>query len=98
MRKEPNGVGSATLMEMGEGLFTDALKGLRFHILWVGSETRDLGEIPAELKSEVLFKNLPAEYWYQMEVSSSDVPITDSLEIHILSPAGNQLGCISGHL
>ena len=99
IKREPNGLGSTTfIVMMGEGLFTDALKGLRFHLLWVGSETRDLGEIPAELKSEVLFKNLPAEYWYQMEVSSSDVPITVSLEIHILSPAGNQLGCISGHL
>jgi len=101
IRKEPNGVESPTSPlwgMMGGWRFTEALKGLRFHIVWVGSETRDLGEIPAELKSELVSKKAPPENWYQMEVPANGVPIADSMEIHILSPAGNQLGCISRHL
>jgi hypothetical protein len=98
IRKEPHWVGSTSSTVMGGWRFTDALKGLRFHILWAGSDSRDLGDVPAELKSQVWVKSFPPENWYEMEIPAQDVPITDSLEIHILSAAGTQLGCISGHL
>jgi hypothetical protein len=98
IRKEPHWMGSSSSMVMGGWRFTDALRGLRFRLNWGGSESRDLGEVPAELKSQVLVKNFPPENWYEMEVPAQDVPITDSLEIHILSAAGSQIGCISGHI
>jgi len=97
-RVNPRWIRSTSTSMMGRGRFTDSLKNLRFHVLWVGPDSRDLGEIPAKLETFSESKKLPPDAWYQMEIPAQDVPITDSLEIHILSAAGIQLGCISGHL
>jgi hypothetical protein len=83
---------------MGGNRFPDSLKGLRFHITWVGAETRDLGEVPADLKTRPGPHGLPSDSWYEMEIPAQDVPISDTLEIHILSAAGDHLGCLCGHL
>ena len=83
---------------MGGNRFTESLKGLRFHINWVGPETRDLGEVPAELRTHAGAHGLPPDNEYQMEIPAQDVPISDTLEIHILSAAGDHLGCVCGHL
>ncbi len=79
-------------------LHPEWLQTLRFRIKWVGSETRDLGEVPSELNQEPLPELAPPHQWYQLEIPAQDVPISDSLEVHILSPVGSQLGCFSGHL
>jgi hypothetical protein len=97
-RKEPRWVGSNSSMIIGGWRFTDALKDLRFHILWVGSDSRDLGEVPAELKTSSFAKGFPLEGAYTMKVPADNVPITDSLEVHILSSSGTQLGCIRGQI
>lgn len=83
---------------MGGSRFTDSLKGLRFHITWVGSDTHDLGEVPADLKTRPGPHGLPSDNWYEMQIPAQDVPISDTLEIHILSAAGDHLGCVCGHL
>jgi hypothetical protein len=57
-----------------------------------------MGEVPADLETYPVAKGQVLEGRYNMEVPVSDVPITDSLEIHILSPDGTQLGCINGHI
>lgn len=86
---------------LGGWRFTDDLRGMRFHIAWRGSQTHDLGEVPAELKSYTYSptkKLTYTEYWYEMEIPASDAPITNSLEIHVLSPSGMQFGCVNGSL
>jgi hypothetical protein len=83
---------------MGGGQFKDSLKGLRFHMTWVGAETRDLGEVPAEFKTQPRPHGLPSDNGYQMEIPARDVPISDTLQIQILSATGDQLGCVCGHL
>lgn len=98
IRKGTHWMGSTANLEMGGWRFTDALKDLRFHILWVGAETRDLGEISATLKTDSYRPGFPLEGAYTMDVPADNVPITDSLEVHILSSAGVQLGCIAGHI
>jgi hypothetical protein len=98
IRKEPHWMGSSASMVTGGWRFTDALKDMRFHVLWAGSKPRDLGEIPATLETSSYRKGFPLEGAYTMDVPAEDIPITDNLEVHILSPAGVQLGCMSGHL
>lgn len=86
---------------MGGWRFTDDLRGLRFHLIWKGPVTRDLGEVPAELKSYTYSptkKMTLTEYWYEMEIPARDIPISDSLEVHILSVSGMQFGCVNGSL
>ena len=98
MRKEPHRVASSSPTGRGGWQFTDALLGLRFHLQWVGTENRDLGEIKAKLETYSSAPGIPLEGSYKIEVPADNVPIADSLEVHILSPAGVQLGCIRGHL
>jgi hypothetical protein len=94
----PHSMIGMTPNSMGGWRFTDALRGLRVHLLWIGPVTRDMGEVPADLETYPVAKGQVLEGRYNMEVPVSDVPITDSLEIHILSPDGTQLGCINGHI
>lgn len=74
------------------------MRDVRFELVWKGSKRRELGEVPAELKTEPFTELGPAEQFFRMQVSSKDVPLTDSLEIHVLSRTGKQLACIQGHL
>jgi hypothetical protein len=78
--------------------FPEWLRTLRFRIKWVGSETRDLGEVPSEFRQAAWPELAPSDKWFVMKIPAQDVPLTDSLEVHILSAEGNQLGCISGHI
>jgi len=71
---------------------------LRFHIKWTGSSIRDLGEVPSELLSEPWPELRRPVKWYRLQIPSKGVPITDNLEIRILNNAGDQIGCISGHI
>jgi hypothetical protein len=57
-----------------------------------------LGEVPSELRQAVWPELTPADKWYGMKIPAQDVPLTDRLEVHILTAEGNQLGCISGHI
>jgi hypothetical protein len=100
VRRHPRYLFSTMQRAMGWGdpRLPDWLLTLRFHIKWVGSEFRDLGEIPSELRQEPWPELRVPQQWYRMEVSAQNVPLTDSLEIHILSAAGTQIGCISGHI
>ena len=74
------------------------LLGLRFRLRWTGSSTHDLGEVEPELRTEPWPELSRPERYYAMEIPSKGVPLTDSLEIRILTKAGNQIGCISGHI
>ena len=71
---------------------------LRFHLRWTGSESRDLGEVRSKLITEVWPELRLPWKWYTLEVPAKNVSLTDNLEIRILSSAGKQLGCISGHI
>lgn len=86
------------IMGRGNKALPDWLQTLRFRVKWVGSESRDLGEVPSELRQQPWPELSTPEKWYRLEIRAQDVPLTDSLEIHILSATGNQLGCISGHI
>jgi len=83
---------------VGNERLPEWLLALRFRIKWVDSESRELGEVPSELRQEPWPELSTPEKWYRLEIPAQDVPLTDNLEIHILSAAGNQLGCISGHI
>ena len=83
---------------MGGWRFTDALRGLRFHLVWAGTELHDLGEVPAELHTYSHAPGFPLEGAYTMTIPADKIPITESLEVHILTAAGVQIGCISGHI
>lgn len=86
------------VMGWGDPHLPEWLLNLRFRIKWVGSESRDLGEVPAELGHQPWPDESHPRKIYQIAVHARGVPLTDSLEIHILSAAGTQLGCISGHI
>ncbi len=87
------------VMGWGPNRLPESLLNLRFHIKWVGSDTRDLGEVPSKLEQIPWSKDgTISRKVYRIQVPAQGVPITDSLEIHILSAAGTQLGCISGHI
>jgi hypothetical protein len=98
MRREPHRVASSTPEVTGGWRFENALRGLRFHVQWVGPEPRDLGELPAELRTSSAANGTPLEGLFEIRVPADHVPITDTLQVHILSWAGVQLGCVSGHL
>jgi hypothetical protein len=85
------------IMGRGNKPLPDWLQTPRFRIKWVGPENRDLGEVPSKF-SQQPWSDLAPFKWYLLVIPAQDVPLTDSLEIHILSPTGNQLGCISGHI
>lgn len=85
-------------MGWGNPNLPEQLLNLRFRVKWVGSESRDLGEVPAELRYQPLPEEDHSRKIYQIAVPARDVPLTDSLEIHIFSAAGTQLGCISGDI
>jgi hypothetical protein len=74
------------------------LLGLRFRLRWTGSSTKDLGEVGPELLTEPWPELAQPERFYRMQIPSKGVPLTDNLEIRILTKAGNQIGCISGHI
>jgi hypothetical protein len=86
------------VMGWGERSLPEWLLNLRFRIKWVGSKSRDLGEVPSELGQQPWPEVSNPPKLYRIEIPAHDVPLTDSLEIHILSAAGTQLGCISGHI
>jgi len=71
---------------------------LRFQLKWLGSKTQELGEIEAELRTEPWPELRPPERFYRLQVPTKNLRLTDTLEIHILSPSGKQLACITGHL
>jgi hypothetical protein len=83
---------------MGVEPLPEWLQTLRFRIKWVGSESRDLGEVPSDLEQQPWSDGGAPVTQYRLEIPAQDVPITDSLEVQILSASGNQLGCISGHI
>ncbi len=76
----------------------EELLNLHFRLKWIGSVTRDLGEVRSDLITEVWPELKPPRKWYKIEVPAKNVPLDDNLEIRILTNEGKQLGCISGHL
>jgi hypothetical protein len=74
------------------------LLGLRFRVNWVGSAVRELGELQPEFFSEPSSDLRPPDKFYSLDVPSDGVPLTDSLEVRILTKTGNQIGCIKGHI
>ena len=74
------------------------MRDIRFDLVWKGSQRRELGEVPAELKTEPFTELRRADQFFRLHIPSKDVLLTDSLEIHVLSRTGKQLACIQGHL
>jgi len=83
---------------MGDEPLPEWLQTLRFRVKWVGAESKDLGEVPSELGQQPWPELSVPVTRYHLKIPAQDVPLTDSLEVHILSASGNQLGCISGHI
>lgn len=71
---------------------------LRFQVKWEGSSTRELGELPSELLSEPWPEQREPEHFYRIQLTAKGVPLTDNLEVRILTSAGRQIGCIRGHI
>ena len=85
-------------MSTSESPLPPELLGLRFRVKWAGSSIRDLGEVEPEIVSEPWTELRAPEKVYRVEIPSKGVPLSDSLEVRILTKAGNQIGCISGHI
>jgi hypothetical protein len=71
---------------------------LRFVVRWLGTDQRDLGEVPSEVLTEPMRETDPAEVSYRMRIPAGDVPLTDDLEVAIFAKTGEQLACIKGHI
>jgi hypothetical protein len=71
---------------------------LRFHLRWTGSSLRDLGEVPSERVPEIWSELRPPKWLYRLQIPSKGVPVTDSLEVRILTRTGTQIGCIRGNI
>jgi len=87
--------------EIGSGAagVPEEFRTLRFHLRWKGADSRDLGEVPSKMEALQLTLPLaPPPEWHILKVPTDNVPLTDDLEIRILSSTGQQLGCISGHI
>ncbi|MGE5326093.1 MAG: hypothetical protein ACM3NO_03570 [Deltaproteobacteria bacterium] len=91
-------VGTFVPLPTGASAVPDELLRLRFDLKWTGSQMRDLGEVSGELMTEPWPELRPPRRWYKLEVPSKNIPLTDTLEIRILSSDGRQVGCISGHI
>jgi len=74
------------------------LFSLRFRVKWNGSSPRDLGELPSELTTEPFTELRSPGQLYRITVPAEGVPLDDSLEVHILTDAGTQIGCIRGSI
>jgi len=74
------------------------LSELRFQIRWVGSVEKDLGEVPSELITEMWPEFGTPTTFYRLNISGQQIPLTDSLEIQILSKDGQPLANIAGHI
>jgi hypothetical protein len=71
---------------------------LRFQVRWIGTAPLDLGEVPAELRTEPWPELRAPEKFYRLQLPSKDRLLTDRLEIHVLSKSGEQIACILGHI
>ena len=74
------------------------LRELRFQIRWAGSVEKDLGEVPSELITEMWPEFGRPTTFYRLNISGQQIPLTDSLEIQILSKDGQPLAQIAGHI
>jgi len=74
------------------------LRDLRFQIRWVGSVEKDLGEVPSELIKEMWWEFGRPITFYRLNISGQQIPLTDSLEIQILSRDGKPLARIAGQI
>jgi len=76
----------------------ELINDLRFMVRWVGSSTRDLGEVQSEFINEPLQELNPPKVFYRMTIPAAGVPLTDDLEVLIFSKSGEQLPCVKGHI
>lgn len=74
------------------------LRDLRFQIRWVGSVEKELGEVPSELIKEMWWEFGRPTTYYRLNISGQQIPLTDSLEIQILSKDGKPLAHIAGQI
>ena len=87
-----------TISQLPNTVLPDEFLNLRFKLKWIGSAVRELGEVEAELLTEPWTELRPPSKFYRLQVAAKDVPLTDNLEIRILTAGGKQIGCISGHI
>ena len=71
---------------------------LRFAVRWLGSVQRDLGEVRADMATELFTELRAPNRFYQMEIPSAGIPLSDDLEVRIFSADGKEMGCIRNHI
>jgi hypothetical protein len=76
----------------------DPVLNLRFMVRWLGAEQAELGEVQSDLRYEPWREQANPIVFYRMRIPARDIPLTDDLEVVILSETGEQLACIEGHL
>jgi hypothetical protein len=76
----------------------ESVEQLRFMVRWLGSDQRDLGEVPSEFLHEPMREMNPPAVFYRIRIPAQDIPLADDLEVTIFSKTGEQLACIKGHI
>ncbi len=77
----------------------EAVQDLHFKVRWLGEQQpKDLGEVPSEFLVEPWREQMEPDAFYRMKIPAQDIPLTDDLEVVILSNSGEQLACVRQHI
>jgi hypothetical protein len=76
----------------------EAVQGLRFVVRWQGATPKDPGEVQSDFRYEPWRELNVSNVFYRMQIPAKDIPLTEDLEVQILSKDGERLACVKGHL
>ena len=76
----------------------EAAQDLHFKVRWLGEQQKDLGEVQSEFLVEPWREWTEPEAFYRMTIPADRVPLSDDLEVLILSKSGEQLACVKRHI
>jgi len=71
---------------------------LHFKARWLGSGWKNLRVIESKMITEPWPELGPWRIFYRLQIPAKDVPLTDFLELHMLSKGGKEIGCMRPHL
>jgi len=71
---------------------------LHFKARWFGSVRKNLGAVQSKMITEPWPELGPWKIFYRLHIPAKNVPLTDVLELHMLSKGGKEVACIGAHL
>jgi len=76
----------------------EAAQNLHFKVRWLGEQEKDLGDVQSEFLVEPWREWTEPEAFYRMTIPADGIPLSDDLEVIILSKSGEQLACVKRHI